>query len=227
MKSLNEYINESLVNEVSVELAARAFNKATGAQKMRIGKLLQQKVERMLQDAESAGVDIAKPEPKKYQFKPANKNELFCLIKRLLKERGLEADLNDIDVSGITDMSGLFVYEDYGIGEFNGDISKWDVRNVKDMREMFYNSKFNGDISKWDVRKVQDMSRMFRGSKFGGDISKWNVSNVCYMNSMFAFNKNFKGDLSKWNVSHVYSMNDMFAYSALEDNPPAWYREDN
>lgn len=35
MKNLAEYINESLVNEVSVELATRAYKKATGAQKNR------------------------------------------------------------------------------------------------------------------------------------------------------------------------------------------------
>ena len=32
---------------------------------------------------------------------------------------------------------------------FNGDISKWDVSNVKYMDNMFYNSSFTGDISLW------------------------------------------------------------------------------
>jgi surface protein len=31
--------------------------------------------------------------------------------------------------------------------KFNGDISKWDVSNVKNMGGMFYMSIFNGDIS--------------------------------------------------------------------------------
>jgi hypothetical protein len=33
----------------------------------------------------------------------------------------------------------------------NGDISGWDVSNVKDMWGMFKMSKFNTDISDWDV----------------------------------------------------------------------------
>ena len=37
-----------------------------------------------------------------------DKEELKGLIEKLIKERGNEADLNDIDVSQITDMDDLF-----------------------------------------------------------------------------------------------------------------------
>jgi surface protein len=49
-------------------------------------------------------------------------------------------------------MEGLF----YQTG-FNGDISKWNVSNVKNMNGMFYSCDFNKDISKWNVSKVEDM----------------------------------------------------------------------
>ena len=45
----------------------------------------------------------------KYHYHPKDKYELRSLIKELLKERGKDADLNDIDVSNITDMYRLFV----------------------------------------------------------------------------------------------------------------------
>ena len=67
-----------------------------------------------------------------YKYLPETKEELKDLIKKRIKEEGNEVDLNDIDTSNITDMSNLFKGTD-----FNGDISKWDVSNVKDMVRMF------------------------------------------------------------------------------------------
>ena len=113
-------------------------------------------------------------------LKPTNKNELKKLIDQRIKEQGPKCDLNDIDVSRVTDMSDLF-----RDSPFNGDISKWDVSNVKDMRYMFDRSMFDGDISEWDVFNVRDMSYMFMQSQFDGDLSKWNVSNVIVMSNMF------------------------------------------
>ena len=72
-----------------------------------------------------------------------NKIELRRLINQRIEELGPNCDLNDIDVSGITNMSHLFYRS-----KFNGDISQWDVSNVVDMTRMFACSKFDGDISK-------------------------------------------------------------------------------
>ena len=44
----------------------------------------------------------------KYNYYPGTKAELRLLITDLINERGLNADLNDIDTSMITDMSRLF-----------------------------------------------------------------------------------------------------------------------
>ena len=43
-----------------------------------------------------------------YKYFPKTREELDDIIEKLIKERGLESDLNDINVSEITDMSGLF-----------------------------------------------------------------------------------------------------------------------
>ena len=130
-----------------------------------------------------------------YNYHPKTRDELKILVNKLIKERGLEADLNDIDTSAITDMSVLFVDS-----SFNGDISNWDVSNVKDMESMFYNSKFTGDISNWDVSNVKNMNTMFYWSAFNCDISKWDVSNVI-------------------------DMSYMFDNCPLQNNPPKWYKQ--
>lgn len=62
--------------------------------------------------------------------------------------------------------------------DFNGNISQWDVSNVKNMSFMFYGSRFNGDISGWNVSCVKKMNYMFAKSKFTKNIEAWNVKNV-------------------------------------------------
>ena len=111
----------------------------------------------------------------KYKYFPQTREELRNIIKQRIEQEGNEADLNDIDVSNITDMSYLFLNQ-----QFNCDISKWDVSNVIDMSSMFNGCEsFNKDISNWNVSNVKDMSRMFYGClKFNSDISNWDVSNV-------------------------------------------------
>ena len=68
------------------------------------------------------------------KYFPQTKEELRSLIKRRIKDEGNEVDLNDIDVSAITDMSELFIK----MKDFNGDVSGWNVSNVTNMMNMFY-----------------------------------------------------------------------------------------
>ena len=133
-----------------------------------------------------------------YNYHPKTRDELKELVDKLIKERGNEVDLNDIDTSEITDMNYMFYKSN-----FNGDISKWDVSKVEDMDELFYLSKFNGDISEWNVSNVKRMCYMFAYSEFTGE----------------------NGDISQWDVSNVETMRQMFAESPLEKNPPKWYKK--
>ena len=105
---------------------------------------------------------------KSYNYYPKNRDELKDLIKKLIKEKGNKANLNDIDTSNITNMRELFMYSN-----FNGDISKWDISNVTDMNNMFFNSDFNKDISSWDVSNVKDMSCMFKYCPRESKAPKW------------------------------------------------------
>jgi len=173
-----------------------------------------------------------------YMYHPKDKDELIKCITNKIDKEGYEffkedLDLNDIDVSQITDMSNLFdimgsnnrkLVSLSQKGNFN--ISDWDVSNVTDMSCMFYCSGFNGDISKWDVSNVENMGWMFTGSYFDGDISKWDVSGVENMQMMFNGSKftSKNGNISDWNISNVKNMQNIFTECPLKNNPPKWYK---
>ena len=84
----------------------------------------------------------------KHSYRPTSKKELISIIYDRMEKEGQNCELNDIDTSLITDMSGLF----WG-SSFNGNISEWDVSNVKNMSQLFRESKFNQDISNWNIRE--------------------------------------------------------------------------
>ena len=124
-----------------------------------------------------------------YKYFPKTKEELKEIIEQRIKQEGNKVNLNDIDVSEITDMSDLFM-----------------------------NLDFNGDISKWDVSKVTNMSYMFNSCKnFNVDISFWDVSNVTDMTFMFMLCKNFNQDISSWDVSKVKNYKKIFENCPIED----------
>lgn len=125
-------------------------------------------------------------------------------------------DISEWDVSEVTDMSELFFDK-----EFNGDISNWDVKNVTDMHGMFWKSNFDGDISKWNVGKVTNMNYMFAESQFNQDISEWDTSSVKSMEDMFVSSK-FNKDISKWNVKNVEKMTTMFTGSIFNGDISEW-----
>ena len=61
---------------------------------------------------------VIKKKSNNYNYFPQTKEELKEIIEKRIKEEGNEVDLNDIDVSNITNMSNLFERTN-----FNGDVS--------------------------------------------------------------------------------------------------------
>ena len=160
-----------------------------------------------------------------YTYSPTNWEELKKLVKQLIKERGTDANLNDIDVSKMKTLSNIFSGEE---SDFNGDISQWDVSNIEYMEELFNDCKFDGDISQWNVSNVKSMFGMFAYSEFtgkNGDIGKWDVSKVKDMQEMFYHSK-FEGNISDWKIDKNTNTTDVIAECPLEKNPPKWYKDE-
>ena len=160
-----------------------------------------------------------KPE---YKYFPETKEELQNILYKLLKERkdNNVIDLNDIDISNVTDMSYLFQTVNLSQKIINIDVSNWNMSKVENIDEMFFrceNLESIGDLSSWNVSNVNTMYETFlfcQNLKSIGNLFRWNVSKVTNMESMFSHCENLKsvGDLSKWNVSKVEDMEGMFEH---------------
>jgi len=126
-------------------------------------------------------------------------------------------DINTWNVSQVTDMNNLF----YDRRDFNDDISNWDVGNVTNMQSMFNEaSAFNQPIGRWNVSKVTNMQSMFyEASRFNQPLEQWNVGNVTTMQYMFFQARAFNQPLEQWNVGNVTTMRSMF-YDAPAFNQP-------
>ncbi len=134
----------------------------------------------------------------------------------------LESNATDKpDLSNVTDMQNMF----RDATKFNSDINDWNVSNVTNMSYMFYStnlnsSNFNQPLNNWDVSSVTDMTRMFyRAYKFNQPLNDWNVSNVTYMLSMFDTASSFNQPLDDWNVGNVINMETMFQHTNSFNQP--------
>lgn len=131
------------------------------------------------------------------------------LIGNLIDLRGNDCNLNDVDVSNVEYMGGIFQFTD-----FCGDVSGWNTSNCKYMYRMFYNcNKFNCNLDKWDVSNVTIFTEMFKDChKFNGNVDNWkfNTEDEVYMTGMFQNCLDFDRDISKWDVSNVVHTAEMF-----------------
>ena len=144
----------------------------------------------------------------------ADHTQLFDLVHATIRDKGTHCDLNHIDVSGVTELRGLFAGSD-----FDGDVSQWDVAGVTNFASVFAQCPFAGDLSKWNTRSAVTMQQMFHSNaRFQGDVSEWDVSNVQDFSGMFA-NAAFQGDLSSWTPHSTAIWSSAFSVGKLKAMP--------
>ena len=127
--------------------------------------------------------------------------------------------LSEIDTSLILDMSGLFEGFDGNSEEksrnFDG-IETWEMDNVRNLSNMFYESNFNHPIESWSVGNARNMAGMFSHTPFNQPLNSWDVSSVENMDEMFA-NSKFNHPLNSWKLLTMREKpKDMFLNSAFQ-----------
>ncbi len=130
-------------------------------------------------------------------------------------------NISNWNVSSVTNMGSMFS----GATSFNQDISSWDMSNVERVRYMFYDAiTFNQDISLWNVSELIFADNLFAGAiSFNQDISNWDISKVINADSMFHGATSFNQPLSSWNTSNIATMNNMFAdATSFNQNIGSW-----
>lgn len=143
----------------------------------------------------------------------------------------LPQDINDWDVSRVTDMSFLFAET-----TFDAPLDRWVVSGVTNMNSMFKNcTLFNQSLNGWNVSEVRDMNEMFFGCvKFNEPLNEWNIRNVRSTVSMFEGCSSFDQNLHHWLPSKNVNTRNMFEGCPIrEENLPVYllstlygYRDD-
>ncbi len=130
-------------------------------------------------------------------------------------------DLKNADTSNVTDMSYMFMREEYGNPcQTNIDLSNFNTQNVTNMKGMFKFSTYDVlDLSSFDTSNVTDMSEMFEECVWTRsiDVSSFDTSNVIDMTRMFSACRDLETlDLSNFNTSKVKNMHSMFCFTFFD-----------
>lgn len=94
----------------------------------------------------------------------------------------------------------------------NDDLSRWNTSKASDMSHMFAQAKrFNGNISTWDVRNVKTLGSFLEGAEiFGGDLSTWQPESCVDLSYAFRGTRRFDSDLGDWNIQNVQTLEGTF-----------------
>lgn len=123
------------------------------------------------------------------------------------------------NLTEVTSMKEMF----YNASLFDGDIDNWDVSTITDMRGLFAQSSFNHPIADWNVSKVTQMDGMFKETPFNKPIGNWNVGAVTTFIEMFYNASDFNQVLEDWDVRAATQMDGMFSgATSFDQNLEKW-----
>ena len=122
--------------------------------------------------------------------------------------------IDELDVSGVTDMSWMFA-------QCNSlkkiDLSKWTIKKCKNFSYMFYGCKSLLDVSfvkKWTLNDVENINSMFKECRKikSADITGLAINKPLSLSGLYENCTRLidVGDISKINYTNVYSFNSMF-----------------
>ena len=163
---------------------------------------------------------------KNYKYHPKNRQELVELIAKKNQDikKGDMLDLNDIDVSEITDICYLFE----NIKPVKVNMNNWNVSNVTDIHGLFWNNRITEEIhiENWDVRNVESAYGVFyfctKVKKL--DLDKWNLSSCKEFDLMFKGCENLDTHFTdNWKMpTHEITADGMFEGCKYI---PKWYKQ--
>ena len=138
----------------------------------------------------------------------------------MFSESDFNQDLSKWDMKFVRDMTRMFS----GAYAFNQILSSWNPLAAKSMSEMFQNTRvFNADISNWNVGSVTSFYRMFyNATAFNIDISNWDTRSAVSLAGMFQYAISFNARISRWNVERVSNFQDMFTNAAKFSQKLCW-----
>ena len=139
-------------------------------------------------------------------------------------------DGTNLDVSNVTTMSNMFLYDQ--ISDLSS-LANWKVDQVTDMSAMFSDNHISdlSPIANWKVDNVTNMSYMFDDNHISdlSPIANWKVDKVTDMDYMFGSNQiSDLSPLANWHTDNVTTMAYMFTSNQISDlSPLAGWHTDN
>ena len=143
----------------------------------------------------------------------------------IFENSSFDGDISGWNVSNVTSINSMFCESEF-TGK-NGIFSLEKGNKVEDMSYVFYDSYFDGDLSGWNVSNVKSIHNMFSYSDFTGKNGMFRLekgNKVEDMSDMFC-DSPFEVDINDWEVNGYCNLINMFKNTPLENNNklPKWY----